>query len=126
MKPATGTKLLVAGIGAAAFVIGGALGPTGLSHAFNSAAEFAQFAAVGLTTVLGAGLGAWGGSKLLTRKGMDGLAAITPGIIGMVFGFAVGGAGGNLAGQELASHMGPREPAPIVRMLDEPKAPGIS
>lgn len=124
MKPATGAKLLLAGIAAATFVVGGALGPSGLSHAFNSAAEFAQFALTGAATVLTAGLGAWGGSKLFVGKGVDGLAAITPGIVGMIFGFAVGAAGGNLAGQELASHIGQHEPAPIVSVVQEQKFTG--
>jgi hypothetical protein len=127
MKPATEAKLLVAAIGAAAFVIGGALGPSGLSHAFNSAAEFAQFALTGAATVLTAGLGAWGGSKLFVGKGVDGLAAITPGIVGMVFGFAVGAGAGNLAGQELASHIGHHEQAAIVSVAPDQqmKTPAI-
>jgi hypothetical protein len=123
MKPANRSKLLLAGIGAATFIIGGTLGPSGLSHAFNSAAEFAQFAITGAATVLGAGLGVAGGIKLFTRKGVDGLASIAPGIVGMVFGFAVGAASGNWAGQNLASHIGQHELAPLVQILEEPKTP---
>ena len=121
MKPATRTKLLLAGIGAATFIVGGALGPSGLSHAFNSAAEFAQFALTGAATVLTAGVGAWGGSKLFVGRGVDGLAAITPGIVGMIFGFAVGAAGGNLVGQELASRIGHHESTAIVSAAPEQK-----
>jgi len=130
MKPATEAKLLVAAIGAATFVIGGALGPSGLSHAFNSAAEFAQFALTGATTVLAAGACAIGGSKLLTR-GMEGLGSIVPGIVGMVFGFAVGAGVGNLAGQEMASHIGHQENAAHVisvapeQKLKAPEIPSI-
>ncbi len=123
MASATGTKLLVAGIAAATFVAGGALGPSGLSHAFNSAAEFAQFAVTGLATTLAAGVGAWGGMKLLTRKGSDGFAALVPGIVGMIFGFAVGAGGGNWARQEMASHIDHQQSAPVIRMQEAPKTP---